>query len=171
MAFGLLLAARGWAQDSNGFHPMFLVTTGVAVPAGPLAGETRVAPTVYVGLAFRRGRSRTSFEIGQSFTTFSTGGDRRASISVTAVTITRVVPIAPKLETYVAFGLGQSWANGSAVNTRILNASHFGVATLAGTGLRYGGRVGGLVAIQYMGLVHSGTVLQLIPVQVGVSLR
>jgi hypothetical protein len=72
----------------------------------------------------------------------------------------------------VALGLGQSWATGSAVDERILpNASHFGVATLAGTGLRYGGRVGGLLSIQYMGLVHSGTVLQVIPVQLGVSVR
>ncbi len=151
---------------------MAVVTTGIAAPVGPLAAEARVAPTIYVGLAFHAGRSRTSFEIGQSFTTFSTGGDQHASISVTAITVTRVVPIASKLETYVALGLGQSWATGSAVDTRILpNASHFGVATLAGTGLRYGGRVGGLLAIQYMGLVHSGSVLQLIPVQLGVSLR
>jgi hypothetical protein len=172
MALGLLAAGSVRGQDSTGFHAMVVATTGVAAPAGPLAAETRIAPTVYVGLAFHHGRSRTSFEIGQSFTALSTGGAQHASISVTAVTVTRVIPIAPNLETYVALGLGQSWATGSAVDTRILpNASHFGVATLAGTGLRYGGRVGGLVAIQYMGLVHSGTLLQVIPVQLGVSLR
>jgi hypothetical protein len=100
---------------------MFVVTTGVAAPVGPLAAEARVAPTVYVGLAFHRGRSRTSFEIGQSFTTYSTGGDQHASISVTAVTVTRVIPIASKFETYVAlepvFDMVGAWADCFRSNT------------------------------------------------------
>lgn len=184
MALGLLAAATARGQDSTGFHPMFVATAGVAVTAGSLAAEVRAAPIAYVGLAFHHGRSRTSFEIGQSFTTFATDaarsaaisaderGSQHGSISVTAITVTHFIPIATKLETYVAFGLGQSWAIGSAIDARILaNASHFGVATIAGTGLRYGGRVGGLLAVQYMGLVHSGTVLQVIPIQVGVNLR
>jgi hypothetical protein len=123
-------------------------------------------------LAFHRGRSRTSLEIGQSFTEISTSGDQHASISVTAVTATRMLPIRSGLETYVALGVGQSWATGAAVDARLLqNASHFGVAALAGTGLRVGGRVGGVLSVHYMALVHSGTVLQVIPVQLGFSLR
>ena len=172
MALGLLVAASLRGQDSTGFRPMFVVSTGVAVPAGPLAAQTSAGATAYVGLAFHRRRSRTSFEIGQSYTTFSTSGDQHASISVTAVTVTRVLPLTAGLETYLALGLGQSWATGSLVDDRLLaNASHFGVATLAETGLRVGGRIGGLLSIHYMALVHGGTVIQVIPIQLGVNLR
>jgi hypothetical protein len=172
VVLGLIAVAQVHAQDSNAFRPIFVATTGIAVPVGALASQTSAAPTAYVGLAFHRGRSRTSFEIGQSFTTFSTSGDQHASVSVTVVTIRRVIPLRPGLETFVALGLGQSWASGSTVDSRLLaNASHFGVATLASTGLRLGGRVGGVLAIHYMGLIHSGAVLQVVPVEVGITLR
>ncbi len=160
------------AQDSNAFRPIFVVSTGVAVPVGPLASATAAASTAYVGLALHRGRSLTSLEIGQSFTEISTTGDQHASISVTALTATRVLPLRSGLQTYLAMGVGQSWATGSAIDDRLLaNASHFGVAALAGTGLRIGGRVGVTLSVQYMALVHSGTVLQVIPAQLGVNLR
>lgn len=172
LALALIATLGAGAQDSDALRAIFVVTAGVAVPVGDLASQTSPAPTAYVGLAFRRGQSRTSFEVGESFTTFSAAHEQRATISVAALSVTRTIPLRPSLETYLRFGLGQSWANGTAADDRILsNASHFGVALVAGTGLRLGGRVGALFAVHYMALVHSGAVLQVVPIELGLSLR
>lgn len=162
MALSLIATIRANAQDSNAIHPIALLTTGIAIPIGTAEGLRSAAPTVYMGLAFHRGRSRTSFEIGQSFTTFSQGADHRSTLSVTAITVRRILPITTNVETYLSAGLGQSWATGSTF--------HFGVATLAGTGLRIGGRVAVVLTADYMGVIH-GPVLQVIPIQIGVNVR
>ncbi|HZS58494.1 MAG TPA: hypothetical protein VFA43_04440 [Gemmatimonadaceae bacterium] len=173
VALMLATALRAGAQeDASTFHPIFLVTAGVAVPAGELASTMSPAPTGYIGLAFRRGRSRTSLEIGESFTTFATGGAEHATVAVSALSMTRMIPLGPKWETYLRGGIGQSWTRGTATDDRILDGvSHFGVAVMAGTGLRYGGRVGWLLGVNYMALMHSGAVLHVVPIALGVDLR
>lgn len=170
VASGLAYPANG--QDSSGVRLAFVASMGLAVPTGRLASRVAMAPTVYVGMAFHSVGSRTSLEVGESFASFAASHGDRTSIAVGAASVTRSIPIKRLLETYLRIGVGQSWLNVPADNGHdFVDVSHFGVAVLAGSGLRFGGRAGVLVSAQYMWLIHGGALMQLVPIEIGLSLR